>query len=89
MSSSNPGGSSGGRAKCCPTAVALFACAALLAAPTVLAVEISFRSFSGSAAIGPPSRGRLRGQAGEPLDDRPRQGRPDQVQEVHADAGDS
>ncbi|HEY5277470.1 MAG TPA: hypothetical protein VIK38_13245, partial [Coriobacteriia bacterium] len=55
MSSSNPGGSSGGGARSCPTAVALFACAALLAAPTVVAVEISFRSFSGSAAIGPPA----------------------------------
>jgi hypothetical protein len=36
-------------------AAALFVCAALVAAPAVLAVEISFRSFSGSAAIGPPA----------------------------------
>ncbi len=36
-------------------AVALLACVALLAPPAVHAVEISFRSFSGSAAIGPPA----------------------------------
>ncbi|MEW6531342.1 MAG: hypothetical protein AB1473_10920 [Thermodesulfobacteriota bacterium] len=35
--------------------VAVFVCAILLAAQTAPAVEISFRSFSGSAAIGPPA----------------------------------
>ena len=67
MASSNPRGRSGGRPKSCPmvsrqkalsrlsAAAALVACAALVAAPTVLAVEISFRSYGGSAAIGPPA----------------------------------
>ncbi len=36
-------------------AVAAFVCAISLAAQTALALEISFRSFSGSAAIGPPA----------------------------------
>jgi TRAP-type mannitol/chloroaromatic compound transport system substrate-binding protein len=36
-------------------AVAAFVCAAVLAAQSAPAIEISFRSFSGSAAIGPPA----------------------------------
>ncbi|MCX5847083.1 MAG: hypothetical protein NTW12_12135 [Deltaproteobacteria bacterium] len=35
--------------------VMAFACAILLAAQSALALDISFRSFSGSAAIGPPA----------------------------------
>ena len=37
------------------SAVAAFICAILLAAQSALALDISFRSFSGSAAIGPPA----------------------------------
>jgi len=36
-------------------AVAASVCAILLAAQAALALDISFRSFSGSAAIGPPA----------------------------------
>jgi len=36
-------------------AFAVFACAALLAAQSAVALDISFRSFSGWAAIGPPA----------------------------------
>jgi hypothetical protein len=36
-------------------AVAVFICMALLAVQSALALDISFRSFSGSAAIGPPA----------------------------------
>mgnify|MGYP001578690463 CR=1 FL=1 len=36
-------------------AVAVFVCATLLAAQSVLALDISFRSFSNWAAIGPPA----------------------------------
>ncbi len=36
-------------------AVAAFVCAILLAAQSALALDISFRSFSGWAAIGPPA----------------------------------
>jgi len=36
-------------------AVAAVACAILLSAQSAVALEISFRSFSGSAAIGPPA----------------------------------
>ena len=48
----------GGRKKAPSRLVAaatLLSCAALLTAPAALGVEISFRSFSGSAAIGPPA----------------------------------
>lgn len=67
MATSNPGERSGARSKSGSMAsreralsrpvapVALLACAALLAAPAAHAVEISFRSFGGSAAIGPPA----------------------------------
>ncbi len=67
MAHSNPAGRTRGRLKSCSmvsrkkalsrdvAAVALLSCTALLAAPTALCVEISFRSFSGSAAIGPPA----------------------------------
>ncbi|MBI4963698.1 MAG: hypothetical protein HY913_10510 [Desulfomonile tiedjei] len=40
---------------CCGAVVPTLVCAILLVAQTALALEISFRSFSGSAAIGPPA----------------------------------